>query len=228
MSDAIEKMNRDGDSKQFGEQSENTASDVRRQSSDAIRTTSIKLVGLAVAMFAFAMWVMPPLYTLFCDITGINGKTKGQYTAVEASVDTSRVVTVQFVGTKNENMPWEFKPKDFSLQVHPGQAVVTDFIAHNPTANIMVGQAVPSLVPHNATDYFHKTECFCFNQQALGPGETANLGLQFIVDQEMPKAVNTIILSYTLFDVTEASPEAVAQKQQALAAEENTTTLSAR
>ncbi len=196
----------------------------------AINKSIARSLALAVAMFVFAMWVMPPIYDLFCEVTGLNGKTKGQYTAVSAEIDTSRVITVQFVGTNNESMPWGFKPKDFSLKAHPGQAVVTDFIAHNPTGEIMVGQAVPSLVPHNATDYFHKTECFCFNQQALGPGETASLGLQFIVDQEVPKGVNTITLSYTLFDVTEAFPEVVAQKQQQLEEEQNkqNQTLSAR
>lgn len=182
----------------------------------AVKVTIVKLVMLAIAMFAFAMWVMPPLYTLFCELTGINGKTKGRYEAVESKVDSSRVVRVQFVGTKNENMPWEFKPMDFSIDVHPGEAVTTHFYAENPTGEIMVGQAVPSLVPHNATDYFHKTECFCFNQQALGPGESAELGLQFIVDQDMPKGVNTITLSYTLFDVTKTSPDAVQSKQSEL------------
>ncbi|WP_188152022.1 cytochrome c oxidase assembly protein [Teredinibacter waterburyi] len=181
-----------------------------------LRTTVLKLLSLAGAMFVFAMWVMPPLYDLFCEVTGLNGKTKGQYTAVEAKVDTSRTVKVQFVSTNNEGMPWGFSPQDFSIQVHPGEAVVTNFIAHNPTEKIMVAQAIPSLIPHNATDYFHKTECFCFNQQTLAPGETAELGLQFIVDQELPKAVNTITLSYTLFDVTESAKEAVEQKQKEL------------
>ena len=114
---------------------------------NGIKRTIVKSVALVVSMFVFAIWVMPPLYTLFCEVTGLNGKTKGQYTAVSAEIDTSRTVVVQFVGTNNENMPWGFKPKDFSLTVHPGQAVVTDFIAHNPTDNIMVGQAVPNLVP---------------------------------------------------------------------------------
>ena len=66
----------------------------------------------------------------------------------------------------------------------------------------MVGQAVPSLVPFKATNYFHKTECFCFNQQPLAAGESAELGLSFIVDRELPRQVNTITLSYTLFDIT--------------------------
>ncbi len=179
----------------------------------AIVRTSVKLLGLGVAMFIFALFVMPPLYNLFCDIAGLNGKTKGQYQAVESKVDTSRVVTVQFVGTNNETMPWGFKPEVFSLKAHPGESVTTNFIAHNPTQNIMVGQAIPSLDPSNATDYFHKTECFCFNKQALAPGEEAKLGLQFIVDQDMPKGVNVITLSYTLFDVTRDSPDYVTSKK---------------
>lgn len=181
-----------------------------------IQRTLIRSLGLVCVMFVFAIWIMPPLYTLFCDVVGLNGKTKGKYTPVAATVDTSRTIDVRFVATHNENMPWEFKPQDFSLQVHPGESVVTHFYAHNPTDRIMVGQAVPSMVPHNATDYFHKTECFCFNQQTLGPGESAELGLQFIVDQAMPKGVNSLVLSYSLFDVTETSPEAVANKQREL------------
>ena len=179
----------------------------------ANRNTVTRLAVLAVGMFVFAVWVMPPIYTLFCEITGLNGKTSGRVEAVEAEVDTSRVVTVQFVAVNNENMAWDFKPEVFSLKVHPGEAVTTFFNAHNPTDRVMVGQAVPSMVPYNATDYFHKTECFCFNRQALGPGERAELGLQFIVDQSIPKAVKTITLSYSLFDVTEMSPDDVKQKE---------------
>ena len=67
----------------------------------------------------------------------------------------------------------------------------------------MVAQAVPSVVPFKAAEYFHKTECFCFNQQPLDGGENAELPLRFIVDQDVPKQVHTITLSYTLFDITD-------------------------
>jgi len=33
----------------------------------------------------------------------------------------------------------------------------------------------------------------------------------FIVDRDLPPAVNTVILSYTIFDVTDRDPERVAQ-----------------
>lgn len=170
-----------------------------------------------LGMFVFAVWIMPPLYDAFCDITGINGKTRGkyeEYEAVPAVADTSRTVQVRFVANNKENMPWEFGPAEALMKVHPGEAIVTHFVAHNPTDKVMVAQAVPSMVPHNATDYFLKTECFCFNQQVLGPGESAELALKFVVDQEMPKKVNSIVLSYSLFDITEDSPEAVQQKRE--------------
>lgn len=187
-----------------------------------IRATFVKMAALAASMFVFAMWIMPPLYVWFCEVAGLNGKTRGQYeAAVPAEVDTSRTVTVQFVAMNNENMPWEFKPHEFSMKVHPGEAVVTHFKALNLTGDIMVGQAVPSMVPSNATDYFHKTECFCFNKQVLGPNEDAELGLQFIVDQALPKNVGTITLSYSLFDVTEMSESDVESKEAELHTQEN-------
>lgn len=168
--------------------------------------TVAKLSLLAVAMFVFAIWIMPPLYTLFCEITGLNGKTGGQYVQPVSAVDTSRTVKVQFIATNNGNMPWDFKPMQYQVEVHPGEPTVISYYARNNTERDMVAQAVPSLSPFNAADYFHKTECFCFNRQPLGPGESAELGLQFIVDRDLPAQVRTITMSYTLFDVTDREP----------------------
>lgn len=164
---------------------------------------TVKLAGVVVAMFVFAIWVMPPLYDAFCEITGLNGKTGDQYQAVEVKIDTSRTVTVQFVAVNNAGMPWSFTPHLQSVEVHPGQEMEIRYLASNPTGVDMVAQAIPSVVPFKAAEYFHKTECFCFNQQALTGGATAELPLRFIVDQDLPQQVHTITLSYTLFDVTD-------------------------
>jgi len=164
---------------------------------------SLKLAGVVVAMFVFAVWVMPPLYDAFCEVTGLNGKTAGRYEAVEVKVDTSRSITVQFLAANNEKMPWEFRPMVSSVKVHPGEETAVTFFAKNMTDEDMVAQAIPSLVPFNSVEYFHKTECFCFNQQPLKAGTSAELPLRFIVDQDIPKLVHKITLSYTLFDITE-------------------------
>ena len=175
-----------------------------------------KLGATVVGMFIFAIFIMPPMYTLFCDITGLNGKTGGQYDATQNNygVDTSRQIKVQFIANNNEQMPWEFRPIDTSIIVHPGEPAVIKYYAFNPTDKVMTGQAIPSLVPYKAVSYFHKTECFCFNSQPLLAGESAELGLSFIVDIDIPKYVKTITLSYTMFDITEAQQEATVVEEK--------------
>ena len=172
-----------------------------------------KLVALAVAMFMFAIFVLPPLYDLFCEITGIGGKTDSAYTAVAVEVDTSRDIEVQFVATKNATMPWDFYPIEERVIVHPGAAREVIFYAHNRTSSDMLGQAIPNVLPNNAADYFHKTECFCFNNQPLAAGESAELALVFIVDPDLPASVNTVTLSYTMFDITDRTLVQVSQVQ---------------
>jgi cytochrome c oxidase assembly protein subunit 11 len=175
--------------------------------------TATKLVVVAVMMFAFVFVVMVPLYNVLCDALGINGKTSGEaYTSVPAAVDESRTVTIQFVATNNEGMPWEFGPSTTAMQVHPGAVNDTVFYARNPMPQAMVAQAIPSVSPARAAEYFHKTECFCFNQQPLDGKTAADMPLQFIIDQDLPRDIKTITLSYTIFDVTEMASGAVATR----------------
>lgn len=184
-----------------------------RLSQDPTTDTVAKLGAVAVAMFAFVFVVMVPLYNVLCDALGINGKTSSEaYTSVVAQVDESRSVKVQFVATNNDGMPWAFSPDVTEMVVHPGAANDTVFFAANPTANSMIAQAIPSVSPSRAAEYFHKTECFCFEQQPLDGNSEAEMPLQFIVDQDLPADIKTITLSYTLFDVTALMRDNVASR----------------
>jgi cytochrome c oxidase assembly protein subunit 11 len=164
-----------------------------------------KLLLGAVGMFGFG-FALVPLYNVFCEITGLNGKTGGQvvYEAAEVRVNESRLVTIQFRATNNAGMPWQFEPETREIQVHPGAMNQVNFHARNPTGSAMVAQAVPSISPFKAADYMHKTECFCFNQQTLAAGEAIDMPLLFFIDQDIPEDVTKLTLSYTLFDVTES------------------------
>ena len=162
-----------------------------------------KLFIAVVCMFGFG-FALVPLYDVFCEVTGLNGKTNNQaYTPVEVKIDESRTITIQFVATNNDGMIWEFGPNDRMLKVHPGAATNTSFFARNPSDKEMLAQAIPSISPSRAAPFFHKTECFCFNQQDLAAGELVDMPLQFIVDQDLPKDIRTITLSYTFFDVSD-------------------------
>ena len=184
-----------------------------RLSQDPTTDTVAKLGAVAVAMFAFVFVVMVPLYNVLCDALGINGKTSSEaYTSVVAQVDESRSIKIQFVATNNDGMPWAFSPDVTEMVVHPGAANDTVFFAANPTTNSMIAQAIPSVSPSRAAEYFHKTECFCFEQQPLDGNSEAEMPLQFIVDQDIPADIKTITLSYTLFDVTALMRDKVASR----------------
>lgn len=161
-------------------------------------------------MFMFAMFLMPPFYNLLCNVLDINSPrlNKKAYVAEQVKIDETRVVKVQFVTVNSANMPWEFRAGETAVSVHPGASTRTTFYARNPTDHRMVAQAVPSIVPESAMEFFHKTECFCFTQQALEPGQEIEMPVVFIVDQALPADVHTITLSYTLFDVTKSASQA--------------------
>ncbi|NUT83182.1 MULTISPECIES: cytochrome c oxidase assembly protein [Pseudomonas] len=163
-----------------------------------------RLLLVVVAMFIFG-FALVPIYDVMCKAFGINGKTGGQYEG-EQVVDESRQVRVQFLSTNSVDMVWDFYPKGDELVVQPGAVNEMVFVAHNPTNRPMSAQAVPSISPSTAAAYFHKTECFCFTQQVLQPGERIEMPMRFIVDRDMPKEVKHLTLSYTLFDITARHP----------------------
>ena len=158
-----------------------------------------RLMLVVIGMFGFG-FAMVPLYDIFCDITGINGKTGDQVTLSESmEVDTSRLVEVEFIASLNANMPWEFKPVQHSVTVHPGEPTRIEYVAINRTRKAIVGQAVPSVAPGRAAEYFQKTECFCFTEQTLEAGEEKRMPVIFVVDPQLPDDVSQLALSYTFF-----------------------------
>jgi cytochrome c oxidase assembly protein subunit 11 len=160
-----------------------------------------RLVVLSVAMFGFGFLVLPPLYDVFCEITGIGGKvdTTGAAVVEAQTPDLDRIITIEFVTSVNEYAPWEFKPAVSSMQVHPGQFYDTIFVARNLTPRSIVGQAVPSIAPGDVARYLKKTECFCFTSQEFEADETKNMPVRFVVDTNIPEHVDRITLSYTFF-----------------------------
>ena len=161
------------------------------------------LVLSVVAMFGFG-FALVPLYDVMCEALGINGKTN-TVSAVQPQgmqPDYSRTVRVEFMSHIKPDMPWQFSPEVRVLEVHPGEVVQTNYIAKNLSGASLVGQAVPSVSPGMGATYFNKMECFCFNQQPLDGYKTAEMGLIFYIEPDIPESIHTLTLSYTLFNIT--------------------------
>jgi cytochrome c oxidase assembly protein subunit 11 len=165
------------------------------------------LVLLAVGMFGFG-FALVPLYGLLCDVTGIQqGGLKaaakpGQFGSVSGGVS-DRIITVKFDGTVHPDLPWDFSPAQRSLNVRLGQTYEVHFVAGNRSNRQVSGQAIPTVAPWQATDFFSKLECFCFRQQTLEGGERVEMPLRFSVSPDLPANINSLTLSYSFLRLSE-------------------------
>ena len=166
---------------------------------------------LAVGMFGFA-FALVPLYEIFCEITGLNGRTSGEAASVAQIAEISdREVTIQFTAQVFRGMPWEFRPTENQMRVRVGEVNTTEYYARNRASGMVTGQAVPSVSPGHAAQYLHKVECFCFTQQHLEGDAEIDMPVQFYVDPDLPEDIGTLSLSYTMYRVPDAEvvvPEA--------------------
>jgi cytochrome c oxidase assembly protein subunit 11 len=151
-------------------------------------------------LFGFAM---VPIYRIACEhVFGIKlaqGAASAQKTAAFVE-DDSRTIRVQFIASVNSKLPWQFRPELPSVEVHPGKLSEAWFDATNDGKASIVGNAVPSVAPNVASLYFNKTECFCFTEQLLKPGESRRMPVRFIVDPKLPKEITELTLSYTFYE----------------------------
>lgn len=163
-----------------------------------------KLTLLVVGMFGFG-YLMVPLYNVICDLTGLNGKTSsvaGSSPGASSGV-ADRLVTVEFVSVINSSAAWTFKPTKRSMQVVPGQTYNATYEVVNLSGHPAVGQAVPSVAPSSAAKYFNKIECFCFTRQEFEAGGRKEMPLVFFIEEDLPRSIDTVTLSYTYFDTGE-------------------------
>jgi len=167
---------------------------------------TIKLLCFSVlGMFTFS-FALVPLYDVFCEVTGLNGKIELEATTNQnLETEIGRDVSIQFVSHNNEQMPWIFRPSESQIKIQTGKYHTATFYVKNPTSKRMIAQAIPSVAPSNAASHLKKLECFCFEEQELAPGEEALLPVRLIFDDELPDSIKSVVLSYTIFDVTDYS-----------------------
>jgi cytochrome c oxidase assembly protein subunit 11 len=168
----------------------------------ANRKLLLGLLIMTAGSFAFG-WALVPLYDVFCRTVGIgNAQAKAGPEVVREAVDPNREITVEFVASPASVGSYEFRPRIASMRVHPGKLYDAEFYAKNLTTVASVAQAVPSVSPAGAAQYFHKTECFCFSPQKFAVGEGRDMAVRFIVDPHLPANIDRLTLAYTFYDTT--------------------------
>lgn len=161
------------------------------------------MLGIAVGMVGLA-YASVPLYQLFCQVTGFGGTTQ---VSTEAPGASNGAVSrdVAFNSHVSPDLDWVVKAPKLA-QVTPGEEITVLYRATNTTDAPVMGTSSFNVTPNKIGPYFMKIECFCFTEQTLQPGETAEMPVTFYLDPEIDDDINTIstpeiTLSYTFFPV---------------------------
>ncbi len=182
------------------------------------RKTVFMLTGIALAMLALG-FASKPLYEKFCAVTGYGGTTKRAEVNDTQVID--RTVRVYFDSNVAPDLPWEFKPEQRFVDVKLGQSALAYYRVKNLSDEAIVGTANFNVTPIKGAPFFVKTECFCFTEQWIEPGQEVTMPVLFFVDPELNAEkryddVRDMTLSYTFFRVKDPKTQPAAQGRDVL------------
>jgi cytochrome c oxidase assembly protein subunit 11 len=171
----------------------------------ANRKLTWQLCLFAAGSLAFG-FALVPLYDVLCEVTGYGDRSKlVEAASIVEAPDENRTVTIELISTAPTFGNWEFRPQSSQIQVHPGRLYEAKFYARNLREQPVTAQAIPSIAPLQATQYFRKTECFCFTPQPFDGGQARELSVRFIVDPKLPATIDRLTLGYAMYDSKDSS-----------------------
>ncbi|NQW11201.1 MAG: cytochrome c oxidase assembly protein [Alphaproteobacteria bacterium] len=166
----------------------------------ALAAVVVGMVGLAYASV--------PLYEIFCRVTGYGGTTQVAEAGADRVID--REFTIRFDSNVNGALDWQFEPAQDTMRVKVGETKLAFYRATNTSDETIVGTATFNVTPDKAGVYFNKIDCFCFTEQVLRSGETADMPVSFYLDPALVEdlkmdGVTTVTLSYTFYRAQDQS-----------------------
>ena len=175
------------------------SADLDRRRRNLIAVASSMVV---IALMGALTYYSVPLYRLFCQATGLGGTTQVAREAPGAIPGPP--ISVRFDANVASNLPWRFNAPA-PVEVRLGEQHQVEYTAVNLGNEPVLGMAIYNVAPLEIGKYFYKTQCFCFTEQLLMPGERKEFPVLFYVDPAIAddadgQHVNTITLSYTFYN----------------------------
>eukprot|EP01062_Namystynia_karyoxenos_P045697 TRINITY_DN34005_c0_g1_i1.p1 TRINITY_DN34005_c0_g1~~TRINITY_DN34005_c0_g1_i1.p1 ORF type:complete len:279 (+),score=78.32 TRINITY_DN34005_c0_g1_i1:102-938(+) len=157
-----------------------------------------------------------PLYRLYCSSgTQVSGSAALQaqkhqsevFESGQAKRGIAHVVKVLFgadLGSKD--VPLMFVPLQKSIHALLGEPALAFFNVYNRSDKTLIGLSTYNVAPAEASPYFNKIQCFCFEEQRIKPHELIEMPVFFFVDKEFAEdpstaLIGSILLNYTFFVV---------------------------
>ena len=165
------------------------------------RLVAVSVLGVVVGMGALSFAAVP-LYQMFCRATGYAGTP--QVSRDAPSMRGERSLVVSFDTNVAPGLPWSFSPEVASLTLRNGETATVFFRVRNNSDRPFAATAAYNVSPDQAGAWFTKISCFCFEEQRLAAGESAEWPVVFYLDPALERdatmnKVDSVTLSYTFF-----------------------------
>ena len=167
------------------------------------------------AAFGFG-FALAPFYDVLCEkVFGIRPRQEAvtEVTACAAGTQSTRELTVEFDTSISPDLPWTLDASKKTVKVRPCEPATVSFTATNAGRIPLVGQAIFGVAPSEASVHLAKTECFCFTEQRLEAGQSREMPVRFVIDDQLPADVSRLTFRYVFNPVAKplAMSSAVAQ-----------------
>ena len=159
-----------------------------------------------------------PLYKFFSHITGYDRLTKisdnefvQNSVIVNSNIKSSkiidRIIDITFKAEVDSSLNWQFKSLQNTIKLKVGENNIVKFKGRNLSNRAITATADFFAIPEKILPYLIKTECFCFTEQTLKPGEIQIFSLVFFLDASLDQDadlddLNELILTYKFSEYT--------------------------
>jgi cytochrome c oxidase assembly protein subunit 11 len=158
------------------------------------------LILVPFAMLVISIYAMPPMYRLWCKISGTQLSPNNPNAAAAVGRHTGRYIDVFFEANVSDNLPVRFWADEPKQQVEVGVDGRNVYHFHNLSDHVIRFRPVHYISPINASTQFGMKVCFCFNDQEMQPGEEKSYPVVFTFAPGLDQRIHTVSICYTLFE----------------------------
>jgi len=96
-----------------------------------------------------------------------------------------RIMEIKFIAQVDSLLEWKFKALEDNVRIKIGENKIVNYEGKNLSNRSITSTANFVVSPESISPYLVKTECFCFTEQTLKPGETKIFTMVFYLDPSL-------------------------------------------
>jgi cytochrome c oxidase assembly protein subunit 11 len=175
------------------------------------------LSGFAIAMMLFFLFGYSMFYGLWCKLTGTQISPNNPPSAAAplpvANGTAAREIEVFFESKAYDNLPVRFYASEPRVMAKIGVDTHVTYRFKNLSEQSVHFRPIHQVSPLIAGQHFSMKMCFCFTDQTIGPGQSAEFPVIFSFDDQMDPRVTTVSVRYSLHRINDGEAQSEQQKR---------------